>query len=73
MNTKLNMIGSTEEDKEMMKIIRENHFRVQKLNQKRAKYMKRETIINNIMLVVGSGIFFIGLMCFIALIENLRF
>lgn len=73
MNTELNMIGSTEEDKEMMKIIRENHFRVQKLNQKRAKYMKRETIINNIMLVVGSGIFFIGLMCFIALIENLRF
>ena len=73
MNTELNMIGSTEEDKEMMKIIRDNHFRVQKLNQKRTKYMKREIIINNIMLVVSSGIFFIGLMCFIALIENLRF
>lgn len=73
MNTELNMIGSTEEDKEMMKIIRDNHFRVQKLNQKRAKYMKRETIINNVMLVISFGIFFIGLMCFIALIENLRF
>lgn len=73
MNAKLNMIGSTEEDKEMMRIIRDNHFRVQKLNQKRAKYMKRETIINNVMLVVSSGIFFIGLMCFIALIEGLRF
>lgn len=73
MDKELNMIGSTKEDKEMMRIIRENHFRVQKLNKKRAKYMKRETIINNIMLVVSSGIFFIGLMCFIALIENLRF
>ena len=73
MNTELNMIGSTKEDKEMMRIIRDNHFKVQKLNQKRAKYMKRETIINNIMLVVSSGIFFIGLMCFIALIEMIRF
>ncbi len=73
MDKELNMIGSTEEDKEMMRIIRDNHFRVQKLNQKRAKYMKRETIINNVMLVVSSGIFFIGLMCFITLIENLRF
>lgn len=73
MDKELNMIGSTEEDKEMMKIIRDNHFKVQKLNQKRAKYMKRETIINNVMLVVSSGIFFIGLMCFIVLIEGLRF
>ena len=73
MDKELNMIGSTKEDKEMMRIIRENHFRVQKLNKKRAKYMKRENIINNVMLVVSSGIFFIGLMCFIALIENLRF
>lgn len=73
MDKELNMIGSTKEDKEMMKIIRNNHFRVQKLNQKRAKYMKRETIINNVMLVVSSGIFFIGLMCFITLIEGLRF
>lgn len=73
MDKELNMIGSTKEDKEMMRIIRENHFRVQKLNKKRAKYMKRETIINNIMLVISSGIFFIGLMCFIVLIEGLRF
>ena len=73
MDKELNMIGSTKEDKEMMRIIRENHFKVQKLNQKRVKYMKRENIINNVMLVVSSGIFYIGLMCFIALIENLRF
>lgn len=73
MDKELNMIGSTEEDKEMMKIIRDNHFKVQKLNQKRAKYMKRENIINNVMLVISSGIFFIGLMCFIVLIEGLRF
>lgn len=73
MDKELNMIGSTKEDKEMMNIIRENHFKIQKFNAERAKKLKREAIFDNVILIVSSGVFFIGLMCFIALIENLRF
>ena len=73
MNKELNMIGSTEEDRQMMEIIKDNCLKTRIENEKKSKKLKRNEIIMYIMMFVSSGIFMIGLMYFIAVIENLKF
>lgn len=73
MNKELNMIGSTEEDRQMMEIIKDNCLKTRIENKKKSKKVKRDEIIMYIIMFVSSSIFMIGLMYFIAVIENLKF
>ena len=74
--TKLDMIGESIEDKEIMKGIKENFIRTRKLNEARAKKAKRDKIKNFFMnvfigLLVSGG--WLLLMILIGIIENLNF
>lgn len=73
MNKELNMIGSTEEDRQMMEIIKDNCLKTRIENEKKSKKVKRDEIIMYIIMFVSSSIFMIGLMYFIAVIESLKF
>ena len=57
----------------MFEIIHENQKRVRAFNIKRAKKQKKQSIIDNVFMFLGSSIFMIGLMTFIAVIESLKF
>lgn len=65
MYTKLDLI----ENEKMNNIIKENQKRVRENDRKKAKEQMRL----NILLMVSASVFFIGLMYFIAVIENMRF
>lgn len=65
MYTKVDLI----ENEKMNKIIKENQKRVRENDRKKAKEQMRM----NILLMVSASVFFIGLMYFIAVIENMRF
>ena len=65
MYTKLDLI----ENEKMNKIIKENQKRVRENDRKKVKEQK----ILNIILTISAGVFFIGLMYFIAVVENMRF
>lgn len=65
MYTKIDLI----ENEKMNKIIKENQKRVREMDKKNVKEQK----ILNIILTISAGVFFIGLMYFIAVIENMRF
>lgn len=57
----------------MLDIIHKNQKRVRAFNIKRAKKQKKQSIIDNVFMFLGSSIFMIGLMTFIAVIESLKF
>lgn len=57
----------------MFDIIHENQKKVRAFNIKRAKRQKRQAIIDNVFMFLGSSIFMIGLMTFIAVIESMKF
>lgn len=63
----------TAETQEMFDIIHENRRKVRAFNIKRAKKQKKQSIIDNVFMFLGSSIFMIGLMTFIAVIESLKF
>lgn len=65
MYTKVDLI----ENEKMNKIIKENQKRIRENDRKKAK----EQFRLNILLMVSAGVFFIGLMYFIAVIESMRF
>lgn len=61
------------ETKKMLEIIHKNQKKVREFNVKRAKARKRQMIVDNVFMFLGSSIFLIGLMTFIAVIESMRF
>ena len=61
------------ETNEMLEIIHQNRKVQFARNQVRAKKQKRQAIVDNIIMFLGSSIFMIGLMTFIAMIESMRF
>lgn len=61
------------ETNEMLEIIHQNRKVQFVRNQVRAKKQKRQAIIDSIIMFLGSSIFMIGLMTFIAMIESMRF
>lgn len=61
------------EDEEMIKIINENYKKQRVLNAQKAKKRKKEELITNVMLTIGAGIFFVGLLILVQVIENLQF
>lgn len=61
------------ETNEMLEIIHQNRKVQFARNQARAKKQKRQAIVDNIIMFLGSSIFMIGLMTFIAMIESMRF
>ena len=65
MYTKVDLI----ENEKMNKIIKENQRKIRENDRKKAK----EQFRLNILLMVSASVFFIGLMYFIAVIENMRF
>lgn len=65
MYTKVDLI----ENEKMNKILKENQKRIRENERKKAKEQK----ILNIILTISAGVFFIGLMYLIAVVENMRF
>lgn len=61
------------ETNEMLEIIHQNRKVQFARNQIRAKKQKRQAIIDSIIMFLGSAVFMIGLMTFIAMIESMRF
>lgn len=61
------------ETNEMLEIIHQNRKIQFAKNQVRAKKQKRQAIVDSIIMFLGSAIFMIGLMTFIAMIESMRF
>ncbi len=61
------------ETNKMLEIIHQNRKVQFAKNQVRAKKQKRQAIVDNIIMFLGSSIFMIGLMTFIAMIESMRF
>lgn len=61
------------ETNKMLEIIHQNRKVQFARNQARAKKQKRQAIVDNIIMFLGSSIFMIGLMTFIAMIESMRF
>lgn len=61
------------ETNKMLEIIHQNRKVQFAKNQARAKKQKRQAIVDNIIMFLGSSIFMIGLMTFIAMIESMRF
>lgn len=61
------------ETNEMLEIIHQNRKVQFARNQIRAKKQKRQAIVDSIIMFLGSAIFMIGLMTFIAMIESMRF
>ena len=61
------------EDQIIMEAIHKNCVEQRKFNVKREKKAKKEMLVNNILMFVSSGIFFIGLMYLIAVVENMKF
>ena len=61
------------ETNKMLEIIHQNRKVQFARNQARAKKQKRQAIVDNIIMFLGSAIFMIGLMTFIAVIESMRF
>ena len=61
------------ETNEMLEIIHQNRKIQFVRNQVRAKKQKRQAIVDSIIMFLGSSIFMIGLMTFIAMIESMRF
>lgn len=61
------------ETNEMLEIIHQNRKIQFARNQVRAKKQKRQAIVDSIIMFLGSAIFMIGLMTFIAMIESMRF
>lgn len=57
----------------MFEKIHENQRKVRAFNIKRAKKQKKQAIIDSIIMFLGSAIFMIGLMTFIAVIESMKF
>ena len=57
----------------MFEIIHENQKRVRAFNIKRAKKQKKQAIVDNLIMFLGSSIFMIGLLTFVAVIESIRF
>ena len=60
------------ETNEMLEIIHQNRKVQFARNQIRAKKQKRQAIVDSIIMFLGSAIFMIGLMTFIAMIESMR-
>lgn len=61
------------ETNKMLEIIHQNRKVQFARNQIRAKKQKRQAIVDSIIMFLGSAIFMIGLMTFIAMIESMRF
>lgn len=61
------------ETNKMLEIIHQNRKVQFARNQARAKKQKRQAIVDNVVMFLGSSIFMIGLMTFIAIIESMRF
>ena len=61
------------ETNKMLEIIHQNRKVQFAKNQARAKKQKRQAIVDSIIMFLGSSIFMIGLMTFIAMIESMRF
>ena len=61
------------ETNKMLEIIHQNRKVQFARNQIRAKKQKRQAIIDSIIMFLGSAVFMIGLMTFIAMIESMRF
>lgn len=61
------------ETNKMLEIIHQNRKVQFARNQARAKKQKRQAIVDSIIMFLGSSIFMIGLMTFIAMIESMRF
>lgn len=61
------------ETERMFEIIHQNNKKQRVFNRKRAKKMKKQEIIDYAFMFLGSSIFMIGIMTFIAMIESLRF
>lgn len=61
------------ETNKMLEIIHQNRKVQFARNQARAKKQKRQAIVDNVVTFLGSSIFMIGLMTFIAMIESMRF
>lgn len=61
------------ETNKMLEIIHQNRKVQFAKNQVRAKKQKRQAIVDSIIMFLGSSIFMIGLMTFIAMIESMRF
>ena len=61
------------ETNEILEIIHQNRKVQFARNQIRAKKQKRQAIVDSIIMFLGSAIFMIGLMTFIAMIESMRF
>lgn len=61
------------ETNKMLEIIHQNRKVQFARNQARAKKQKRQAIVDSITMFLGSSIFMIGLMTFIAMIESMRF
>lgn len=57
----------------MFEKIHENQKRVRAFNIKRAKKQKKQAIVDNIIMFLGSSIFMIGLLTFVAVIESMKF
>lgn len=57
----------------MFEKIHENRKKVREFNIKRAKKQKKQAIVDNIIMFLGSSIFMIGLLTFVAVIESMRF
>ena len=63
----------TIETKEMLEMIHANNKKQREFNKKRTKKIKKQNIINNIFMFVGSATFMFGLMFLINVVENLKF
>ena len=61
------------ETNKMLEIIHQNRKVQFARNQVRAKKQKRQAIVDSIIMFLGSSIFMIGLLTFIAMIESMRF
>lgn len=61
------------ETNKMLEIIHQNRKIQFAKNQVKAKKQKRQAIIDGIIMFLGSSIFMLGLMAFIAMIESMRF
>lgn len=61
------------ETNKMLEIIHQNRKIQFAKNQVKAKKQKRQAIIDGIIMFLGSSIFMISLMTFIAVIESMRF
>lgn len=57
----------------MFEKIHENRKKVRAFNVKRAKKQKKQAIVDNIIMFLGSSIFMIGLQTFVAVIESMKF